>query len=259
MRFQSKALILSLIFTCASVSVNAAVNVLFAGNSSGRVFTIDDLTDGDPSTEITSGGFDIFGLAWVQGDQTLYAINNSRLFTIDTVTGAKVSINSSTAFNASDMAYDSVNSVMYGANDTRFFSIDLVTGNMTSILNGTDFTINSMAYDASTDTLYGGNSAGRFYSINRTTGAYTSISTGGFANRGMAFDPIAGTLYAGNSSNRFFEINPLTGANIDLGGGTGATEYDVEGLTFVPESSTSALLMGVSIIAFMASQRRSRS
>ncbi|MGJ8676250.1 MAG: PEP-CTERM sorting domain-containing protein [Akkermansiaceae bacterium] len=80
------------------------------------------------------------------------------------------------------------------------------------------------------------------FSIDPTTGVYTNIGTGAFNVRGMAIDPETGRLYAGNSSNRFFEINLTDGSHTDLGGGIGGVDFDIDGLAFVPEPSSSMLL-----------------
>jgi len=68
--------------------------------------------------------------------------------------------------------------------------------------------------------------------------------------------PTTGTLYAGNSSRRFFTIDPTSGAMADLGGGTGATDFKIEGLTFVPEPSTYAAIFGFVVLGAVVLRRR---
>lgn len=249
--------IISSLTLLACLQTGLSGQTFYAGNTV-RLFTIDDLTDANPLTQVGSDGTDITGLAWVEDNSTLYGINNNQFYSIDPDTGNTTIINSNTDFNAADMAYDSVNNVLYGANNGEFFSIDIATGNMSSISNNPTFNINAMAFDSVNDILYGANVGGgfvtqRLFTIDRGTGVYTEVGDLGDPVRGMAFDPTTGILYGGNSGNDFFTINTTDGSTTIL---NNSTSFDIEAMTVVPEPSSYALFAGIFTVGIIFLKRR---
>ncbi len=236
-----------------------AAPILYGGNTSGNpLFTIDDLTDGDPQTQIGgSTQYDIRGMAADGTSGIAYAGNHSRYFSIDLNTGEMTNIDSTPTFDINALSYGA-GGVLYGGNSSgnRFFRIDdPTTGAMTNIAV-TSINIRALAYDASTDTMYAAD-LDDLYTIDTVTGALTHIGTGTYGTEGMAIDPTTGRLYGGLNGgllipDRFFEIDKLTGAHTLI---DGSSANGIAALAFVPEPGT-MLLLGSGLLGLALTGRR---
>lgn len=248
-----------------AVASPALATPLYGGNTSPRFFSVDDLSDADPMTSISTGGYQVQGLAWNFSTNTMYGGNDTRFFSVNPNTGAMTSINSSITYSINDLVFGPGN-VLFGGNDAgRFFSIDPSTGAETLIALDLNWQTKGMSYDSVTDILYGvgkytPDDSFRLFTIDPGTGAKSGIVNWGSNSsndlRAIAIDPVTGVMYGATNpligTGNVYTINKSTGAKTLI---QGSPSYGSSGLAFIPEPGT-MLLLGMGLVGLGISGRK---
>jgi cysteine-rich repeat protein len=222
-----------LVFTVA-VSPPARAGVLYASDSAGGIFVLDELTgEATPlcvapvamSWEIEYD--DLSGTA-VRGFQAGTGSFSASRIEIDTCATPQPSQSI-----GSVRALEYVGSDLYGAAgpflDSTLFILDPGTGNATEIGVAAGVAIGGLAYDPSTMTMYGisgkegsfggTNFPSSLYTIDLATGAATLVGATGIPAYGLEFGT-AGRLFTTDGVS-LYEVNRTTGG-ATLVGATGA-------------------------------------
>ena len=147
---------------------------------------------------------------------TLYGVTSSKLYTLNTTTGAPTEVGS-TGVSLRSMA--AVGQTLYGATTSKLYTLNTTTGAATEV-GPTGVLLRSMA--AVGQTLYGGTFS-KLYTLNTTTGAATEVGSTGVTLRSMA--AVGQTLYGVSSyfihayryGWKLNTLNTTTGAATEVG------------------------------------------
>ena len=235
-----------------------ALPVLYGGNTSGRFFSVDDLSDGNPMTSISTGGYDMAGLAYdFDSGSGLYGGNDTRFFSIDVHTGAQTVIDGSVDYDIQALVFGP-GGVLFGGNGSRFYSVDPTTGAMTNIKNNVDYGIRGLAYDRQAGILYGtGGTLNRFYTIDPITGNQTLINGNTAGLNDIAIHQLTGVMYGGSNpligSGNWYTIDKATGVATLA---SGSPSFSTNSLAFIPEPGTAVLLAAGILGLGMAGRKR---
>lgn len=235
-----------------------ALPVLYGGNDTGRVFRVDDKTDGNPMTSLATGSYNVNGMAYdFAAGFGMYGGNDNQFFSIDVNTGTKTLINGAIQYDIQDLIFGP-GGTLFGGNGSRFFSIDKATGAMTTIDASLTYGIRGLAYDPVSGLMYGlGGASNRFFTIDPGTGNQTLISTMAPVLHGISIDPSTGVLYGAQNplvgSGNWYSIDKTTGVLTTLGTNP---SYASNALAFVPEPGTMLLLsMGLAGLGMTGRKR----
>lgn len=260
----------------------AAALPIFLTNTSNQLLRLDSATPGVISATVAVSGLqsgeNLLGIDFRPANGLLYGLgSSSRLYTINTATGAATQVGAAGAFTLSGTSFgfdfnpvpdrlrvvsNLGQNLRLNPNDGTLAGTDGLLNPGTPNVSGAGYT-NSFAGTATT-TLYVIDSTTDQLLIQNPPNAGTLVAVGGLgvdANQTIAFD-IAfpgnlgfAALQVGAGSSGLYSINLTTGAATLLGGiGSGQT---ITGLaTGVPEPGTFALLgLGLAVSAIF--KRRS--
>jgi hypothetical protein len=164
----------------------------------------------------------------------LYGAVNSRLMTVNPMTGAATTINpSGLDFLPKGLAHDPNLDVLYGAGfdpatfaRKNLYQVNRATGESTLLgpVTGTSFSLQGLAFDAANDVLFGLDeilpAGARIVEINPTTLVATPITANINPSRtgwsGLAFDPFTQALFV-NDDRELYRVDPTTGGVVSVG------------------------------------------
>lgn len=161
---------------------------------------------------------------------TMYAASGSqsRLFTINTSTGAATPVGPTGITEIDGLAIRPSNSELYGcfpaSLTTNIYRISEASGVALLALTLPVPSMRAMTFGP-TDELYGGTMTGRLYRINPATGDTIFVGSSGLVYSGFSFNPTSGDLWASvrpavGNKDRIYRVSTTTGV-ATLVGGTG--------------------------------------
>ena len=225
-----------------------------------------ELIGGDLNSQVEKFNVNLstpYGLAFDPNTNTLYMLSSSRLYTLNTSTGAATQVGVATQFGASEsnargLAFDPNTNTLYmvGSSTDRLYTLNTSTGVATRVGSAINFGVSEsvpvgLAFDSDTNTLYMiGGGTDRLYTLNTSTGVATRVGSATLFGvseafpQGLAFDLNTNTLYmVGSSNDALYTLNTSTGAATRVGSADrfGVSESAPRGLAF--DSNTNTLYM----------------